>query len=361
MDESILVVPLRSNAHTLVAGAPILAMRRRLKWASIFFDRVYLEGGVFHAQAGPSGSVSFVSGPTPDNPARWQTAGERHAGLQTSFHLALGAEGAPGVPAETMHTVIASDTSISWKATLHPFAAELPTGCDWVEFVTSVDPTGDAEQLVKQWTWADERNDALEQAIPDRFVRSTVIKHANRDLALVATAGVTASVDALHLRVVEQRFRDDTNWRFRGFAVPILFPSVADLPWEDIARLRRDPQMSRFRAVLGEVEEEAMLEAISGDIEAAAHHAYENHLVGAVGSIEGVGAAFRNTTLDFVIGAAAGIATTGITGPIGIAGGAALGAATGAAFDVRKIIRRRRSSSWVSVHQLLANSSAEAC
>jgi hypothetical protein len=51
--ESALLVPLRSNAHTLLAGAPVAAMRRRLKWASILFDRVYLEAGILHAQAGP--------------------------------------------------------------------------------------------------------------------------------------------------------------------------------------------------------------------------------------------------------------------------------------------------------------------
>ncbi len=110
-----------------------------------------------------------------------------------------------------MHTVIASETSISWNATLEPFAAELPGDCDWIEFVMSVDPTDDAENLAKNWTWDDDRNLALERAIPERFVRSTVIKHANRDLALAATTGVTASIDALHLQVVQQRFRDDSN------------------------------------------------------------------------------------------------------------------------------------------------------
>ena len=41
-NESVLVVPLRSNASTLLAGAPIAAMRRRLKFASLFYDRLFL-------------------------------------------------------------------------------------------------------------------------------------------------------------------------------------------------------------------------------------------------------------------------------------------------------------------------------
>ncbi len=109
--------------------------------------------------------------------------------------------------------------------------------------------------------------------------------------------------------------------------------------------------------VLREVEAQATLEAATGDLEAAAHHAYESHLSRAVGKVDGLGSVFRNTTLDFVIGTsvAAGLATAGITGPLGIAGGAALGATTGAAFDVRKIIRKRKSSGWVSVHNRLTS------
>jgi hypothetical protein len=36
--ESALYVPLRSNAKSLVTGAAIAALRRRLKYASVFHD-----------------------------------------------------------------------------------------------------------------------------------------------------------------------------------------------------------------------------------------------------------------------------------------------------------------------------------
>lgn len=52
-DESVLVVPLRSNAHTLLTGGPVAAMRRRLKHASLLFDALYLDSGIVRADEAP--------------------------------------------------------------------------------------------------------------------------------------------------------------------------------------------------------------------------------------------------------------------------------------------------------------------
>ncbi len=60
-DESALFVPLRSNANTLLTGRPIVAMRTRLKYASVFYDRLYLEAGILHMQAGPNGAAASWS------------------------------------------------------------------------------------------------------------------------------------------------------------------------------------------------------------------------------------------------------------------------------------------------------------
>jgi hypothetical protein len=67
------VVPLRSNARTLVAGGAVAAMRERLKYASLFYDSLLLESGIFRVQAGPTGSSSFIVPPAAEDPPRWQT------------------------------------------------------------------------------------------------------------------------------------------------------------------------------------------------------------------------------------------------------------------------------------------------
>src|SRR5215472_12709384 len=62
--ESALYVPLRSNANSLVTGTPIAALRRRLKYASVFHDTLILESGILRRHADAGGSFSSVDPPT---------------------------------------------------------------------------------------------------------------------------------------------------------------------------------------------------------------------------------------------------------------------------------------------------------
>jgi hypothetical protein len=188
-----------------------------------------------------------------------------------------------------MRPVLTSDSAISWTATLQPFADELPADADWVHFGRFTKPGPSVEKLAQRWTWADERNAQLEQAIPERFVRGAVIKNANNDLAIAIAAECTITIDGLHSQIVGQRFRDEEGWKLRGYSIPILFPQIGAWSWQQIADLRRDRNMTRFRAVLGEIEHEAAAEAVGGDLEAAAHHAYERHLAGAVPGLSNIG------------------------------------------------------------------------
>jgi hypothetical protein len=345
--ESALVVPLRSNAHTLLAGAPVAAMRRRLKFASLFFGRLYLEAGIFRMDAGPTGYFDTLE-PAGDG-TRWQTAAQRSAAQASSFQLAMGREIVPGTPAPTMHTVMASQTSHSWVATLDPFGDELPAGCDWVEWVRSPQLPSDLDRTVRDWTWADEHNAALERVIPERLLRSAVIKNTNHDLVIAAASRVAATVDTFHAQVAAQRFNDDGSWKLRGYVVPIVFPHVGDLPWEAIADFRRDRGMVRFREILREVEQETTAEAADGDIEAAANRIYRRRLADASEAIDTVGTIGHKTLTGFVIGGYVGFLTSGIIGPLGVVAGASAGVVPGTVMDVRNMMRQRRSRGWVSL------------
>jgi hypothetical protein len=108
---------------------------------------------------------------------------------------------------------MASDGELAWHATLRPFADEFRPEMDWVTFVRTSDPIGEASEAASQWIRADERNSSLEAAIPRRFVRGAIIKNANRDLAIAAAEGVGVMADPLHMQVVVQRFNDDRGWR----------------------------------------------------------------------------------------------------------------------------------------------------
>lgn len=262
-DASALFVPLRSNGSALLTGTPVESVRRRLKFASVFFDYVFLEEGIFDVSAGPGGSWGGVRAPFDGEVLRWQTPGQRGAEQRRPFTVSVCRDQGPGVVPGPMMPMVFSDSTISWKATLHPFADELPVGTDWISFATPRDPVHEIGRMTDRWKWNDERNQALLRAVPEKFVRSAVIEHANRDLGSGVQHGVAVSVDPLHHQVVAQRFEDDGNWHLVGFAVPILFPMIGGLPWEAIvdalaeafgsaAEQERDPEKKgKLRQVAG--------------------------------------------------------------------------------------------------------------
>jgi hypothetical protein len=347
-DESVLFVPLRSNASTLVTGGPIVSFRRRLKYASAVYGRLLLEGGVLRLNAGPAMSFGVVEPYNPQDPPRWQTPAQRGAASRVPFQIAVGRETTPGVPAPVMHAMGSSESTIAWVATLYPFADELPPEADWVEFVTTSDPAGSVAQMADRWRWADQRNPALEQIVPVRFVRDTVIKNVNRDLALGIASGFTVAIDAFHHRVVAQRFSDEAGWALRGFAVPVLFPDVGDWSWEAIADLRRDRNMVSFRKMLTEVEAEALADAEGGDLERAAHRAYERFSERA-NPVESIAAPVKRTVTGLLVSGGAGAAALPIAGLGGLLAGTAIGAVAGGVLDAREFMRRRRSQGWAAI------------
>ncbi len=125
--ESILMMPLLSNAKAMLTGSSIEALRRRLKFASVFYDRVYLEAGAARISAGPGLAMKWRLAPGSEAAAkvRWQTPAQRGAAQRGPFSLYVGQEETPGVAATQMDMVMSSDTTISWEATFEPFRAEL--------------------------------------------------------------------------------------------------------------------------------------------------------------------------------------------------------------------------------------------
>lgn len=181
-----------------------------------------------------------------------------------------------------------------------------------------------------------------------------MIGHANRDLGFAAQAGVAVSVDPMHNQVVAQRFRDPAAWQAVSFAVPILFPQTGELPWEAIAELRRDPEMIRLRRVLRGVEEEAAVESAAGDIEAAAHHAYERHLAAASGRVDSLGTVARTTGASLIFGGATGAAMLPLPPMLGFAIGTALGGIGSAVSGLRGRAQQQRIKGWVSLAQRMS-------
>ena len=94
-DESGLFVPLRSNASALLTGSPIESVRRRLKFASLYFDYVFLEAGIYKVSAGPGGWFGGISPPMEGEEPRWQTPRRRGAEQRQDFTISVGRDRGP--------------------------------------------------------------------------------------------------------------------------------------------------------------------------------------------------------------------------------------------------------------------------
>lgn len=255
-----------------------------------------------------------------------------------------------------------SDPGIAWESTFEPFAWEIPSAVNWIRFTPALSAKAlprPVQALADSWSRADQRNDALQSAVPIDTIRNVIIENANRDVAAATVGGIAAAVDSTHAQVLARRFQDEVGWQTEGYALPIVLPQVASLPWDAIIEIRKDPNIARFRALLREVESEVAQRAPTEGLRRAVDRIYMRELGRAVGRVESVMPPAMRAFQVVVFGLGGGLTTMGIAGFGGLAAGTALGAVAGGVFDVRKVLKRRTSAGWATVHQQIARGKAD--
>ena len=301
-------------------------------------------------RAGPAGSTAWKLPRDDHKPATWQTPRKRRAGQAAPINVAVGRELTRGQPSPgPYHQVVASQTSISWSATLEPFLRELPTSGDWITYGYLGELPEHYSALKKSWQNRDNSSEVLAQLIPERIVRSSLIDHVCGDLAAGSAGAWDVSVDRFHGKVISAHFSGSDPVVSKGFALPMLIPAVADLEWSDIVSIRQDVGIQRLRDVLREVENE-VLEVVrcGGDIEEAVHRAYERRLADASKVTEGIRGWAKSSVVELLIGAGTGYATTGLS-VLGPLTGASLSFLTMQGLRVRRFRKTRAQKAWIGV------------
>lgn len=341
--------PLASNAHSLLTGAALEGVRRRLKLSSLLYDQVFLESGSMQIQAGPTGAMVWRgSGRDPD--ATWQTPGHRSNLQGAEFSLSLGPSGAPP-GSEEMHVALRSESAIAWAPTFEPFRLELPKSADWIQFGQFQTLSPDEKRIVETWRRHDDNNAEIARRLPDGLVRGRVVSSVEDDLAVAVAHGVSMSLDRLHATVLTSRLADP-RLTVRGFALPILVPGAGQLDWSTIAGLRKHRALQSLRAVLDEMEQEVLSEADRvGEVVTSVHRKYQTKLEALALDMPTVSRTIGVGLAEIALGGVIGFCTLGISW-LGIAAGAAPGAALTAAEAVA-LFRGRRSRRWVSAMQSL--------
>ncbi len=332
--------PLRSNAKSLVAGAPAQSVVAGLKLASLLYDRVLVEDGEYRIQGGPGGGSRFWTPPDGEAPRAWQRPSERSREQASNFSLAMKPSTAPA-DAHAM-VVLDSPASVSWRATFEPIKRDLTSGCDWFEFGHADDAQDRGFVLSRRDREVSEDPD-VQAVLPEHFVRDLVVKQANRDMLVGAAYGSAVSMDGLHRRILTAQIRNGTAApAFGPHALTILVPDVRRMTWANIVEIRANRGVRQYRNVLREVEALAWYEASSLDeFENVVHREFERQLIEVVDA-KSLPRRLVRAVVNVAVGELTGLMVTRVPGA-----GGAVGLAVSVVEETREWSARR----WVGAHQ----------
>jgi hypothetical protein len=248
------------------------------------------------------------------------------------------------------HEVVATAAAFSWHATFEPFRRELPaSAARWLTFGHVADDAT-AKKIVSGWESADRDRELLRYGFGPRpeprggqFVHSTILEAGYYDLAVAGLAGVAVSIDSRHRLAVENRLRAGDAHRLGGhYALELLLP--AEFTWDDVPDLRKHRALQDYRAVLREIEAEALCGELStAEIDDRIHREYEGRIERAASKGIPLGGRLALQAVGFILGAAADSAAP-------LVGGAA---ATGATFAVGEALTHVARPRWLTVDRRL--------
>ena len=342
---SIIYFPLRSNASALFAGPGVAGVRRRILAAALLNDHVVLEDGLHLAWAGIGGGSTMTM--HDEQSARWQTPRQRGRLAGARHYVAVGMPGAPeGAP---LHPVVSTEATFSWHATFEPFRRELPaSAAAWLSFGHSTDEEP-AKEIVRGWKSADHHDEVRRYGLTPvpvqpggPFVHSAILEAGYFDLAVAATSGFAVSIDRRHRLAVERRRQAGDAQLLGGhYALEVLLPT--EFTWTDVPDLRKHRALREYRAIVREVEEEALRSSRSAaEIDERIHLEYEARVIAA--AAKGIPFAGRAAlaAVGFVLGAAADTAAPVVGGPAATAGAFVIGEAASRAVRPRWLAVDRR-------------------
>ena len=311
--------PLRGNSHSLLAGRPAQAVRRRLVVAALLHDEVIVDEGMWDGMSGPQGRVEMrlPLHQMPEGVDRFQTAAQRHSARGAEFHFAVRPDDANG----GFHDLVRSQTTIHWQATFEPFKRELPHAFPWLVF-TAADLRPEDKTLVSRMVDGDLGDGILAESFGDEeFSRRLVIANADFSLVLGSRLGAATSLDGMHRRVIEARVRRGEAAPVYGeHALTVVFPDVTEMSWEEVDEMRRAPGLPDLRVLLAEIEESAWSTAESGsEIDEAVRQEFLRRFYEAVQRLL---PDIHGTGRVVALGAGLGLVTGGLALPVGLAAGA---------------------------------------
>lgn len=262
--ESEFLFLLRTNVGYFTPSQDSIILEDKVKQASILFDAVVFEDGLYRAQAGASASFDIW---VPGYQVTDEMINDLHVPVGGRFELRMGDE-------EPRQTVLSSDTEVSYGAQFISLIRENKLHqYDW--FKRKQFELKDSGKRIAN-DMAKKDKDSVKVPFSDtEFVKSLVLKNLNHDLVISAAFRRPISIDSVYEPLLFEKMKSHPEtFEFTGGfdSLAIVIPSFTDLSWDQIAEVRQSSTLKEFRNKLQEFEQ------VVEDISFKSYDEYQNYL-----------------------------------------------------------------------------------
>ena len=331
--------PLRTNVEYFTSPEGFLTLERRIKQASILYDDIILEGGIYTASAGPTGSMDFWIPPNQVTDEELRLKLEPSGG---QHHLAMAPTGS-----HQFQTLVSGPVERRFRSEFHSILKKLsPEHPKWIKMET-YDLTSEAKSLASRISRDDEKNTDIVIPEGSHFLRNMILRNLNRDLILVWSLGSTASIDPLHLPIIRRKMAAHGELRpASGFvALEVAVPDLSEVPWNVIAEVREHKAVMEFRHRIVQTENlvrTTLPNADDAELRYQISQFITNELLNEIKNLRPTGKGIvTNLTLDLLSGL--------IPPPLSIVSTLALNAP-----EIEKLVRTQ--TSWITIFMKLRTS-----
>jgi len=306
--------PLRSNVGYFNSPHGYLSLLNRIKQASLLFDSLVFESGVYTATFWKDGSQDFwfPIEQINDEQLEKMRSGHKPVGGEAFFAI----QPASGQPVALLSGEVEQSFYCEFHSTLRSLQVE---DLAWIE-VDSFDLTDQGNRAAHHVQQIFERD--LSDDIPthNSYLKSKIISGLSQDLVLSAAMQAAASIDTLFAPILLQKAHVPPAPGFAALQVAI--PDLTHLQWADIVKIREQESLKQFREKLVSLEviaKSAFIEDRMDEMqyEIALLRAFNQELTRELAARQPkVGEFIGNIVLDLVFGSIPGVSTlmTGIRG-----------------------------------------------
>ena len=242
---SIFFFPLRTNVEYFASPEGFLTLEGRIKQASLLYDTIICEGGMYIATIGHMGSVDMWKPPADITDEELYQSFRPSGG---EYYFAVGPSGS-----KQRYIIQSGSVERRFRSEFHSLLKNIgPQIPEWIQIKT-YGLTQEANDLVSRLTEQNIRNPEI--VIPEGglWLRRRIISNLNHDLILIRNLQSAASMDPLHMPILQKKISGLQS--AHGFlSLEVAIPDFSGLSWEVIAEVRQHKAIMEFRHKMAQVE-----------------------------------------------------------------------------------------------------------